>query len=72
MTVAVAILLSVGVLAFFTNVAFFGTVVHITKVLTHAFALVLAGLTLVGVSRVFAKWRVNKQESNAKMDKSQH
>ena len=72
MTVAVAILLSVGVLAFFTNVAFFGTIVYITKVLTHAFALVLGGLTLVGVSRVFAKWRVNKQESNAKMDKSQH
>ena len=72
MTVAVAILLSVGVLAFFTNVAFFGTIVYITKVLAHAFALVLAGLALVGVSRVFAKWRVNKQESNAKMDKSQH
>ena len=72
MTVAVAILLSVGVLAFFTNVAFFGTIVYITKVFTHAFALVLAGLTLVGVARVFAKWRVNKQESNAKMDKSQH
>lgn len=60
MTLALTILISTCVFAFFTNVAFFGAVVYIFKIMTHIFAYVFSGVIVIAFLKLIANLKAKK------------
>lgn len=53
MTLAMSVLIGLGVFSFFTSVSFFGTVIYVAKIFSNIIAWTVAALIALGVLKAF-------------------